>query len=94
MRKLQSDQNLPTYEGINIHQRARSAWDFDETSSYLKYAMCQIELDRQTALAERFDRDGEIAKGAMPDIWKPLKEMTENLLPHLHFDKIDVTNRD
>ena len=30
----------------------------------------------------------------MPDIWKPLREMTENLLPHLHFDRIDVTNRD
>ena len=30
----------------------------------------------------------------MPDVWKPLKEMTENLLPHLHFDKIDVSDRD
>lgn len=94
MRQLQSAQNLPNYEGIIIHQHARSAWDFDETSSYLKYALCQIELDRQTALAERFDKEGEIVKGAMPDIWKPLKEMTENLLPHLHFNKIDVTDRD
>ena len=30
----------------------------------------------------------------MPDIWLPLKEMTENLLPHLYFDKIDVSDRD
>ena len=35
-----------------------------------------------------------IEKETMPDIWLPLKEMTENLLPHLYFDKIDVSNRD
>ena len=94
MRKLQSDQNLPNYEGINIHSRTRSAWDFDETSNYLKYALCQIELDRQAALTERFDKDGKITEGSMPDIWNPLKAMTENLLPHLHFYKIDVSNKD
>ena len=65
MRKLQSDQNLPNYEGINIHSRSRNAWDFDETSSYLKYALCQIELDRQAGITERFDQDGEIAEGSM-----------------------------
>ena len=94
MRDIQSNQNLPGYEGINIHSRSRSAWDFDETGSYLKYTLCQIELDRQTALTERFDKDGKIAEGSMPDVWMPLKEMTENLLPHLHFDKIDVSDRD
>ena len=94
MRKLQSDQKLPNYEGINIHSRSRNAWDFDETSSYLKYALCQIELDRQAGITERFDQDGEIAEGSMPDVWKPLREMTENLLPHLHFHKIDVSDRD
>ena len=30
----------------------------------------------------------------MPDVWQPLRAMTENLLPHLHFEKIDVTDRD
>lgn len=29
----------------------------------------------------------------MPDVWQPLREMTENLLPHLHFERIDTTNR-
>ena len=94
MRDLQANNRLPSYEGITIHSRARSAWDFDETSSYLKYAMCQIELDRQAAITERFDKKGMIEKDSMPDIWMPLKGMTENLLPHLHFDKIDVSDRD
>ena len=94
MRDIQSNQNLPGYEGINVHSRSRSAWDFDETSSYLKYALCQIKLDRQAALAKRFDKDGKIAEGSMPDVWMPLKELTENLLPHLQFHNIDVSDRD
>ena len=64
------------------------------TSSYLKYALCQIELDRQAGVTERFDQDGKITEGSMPDVWKPLREMTENMLPHLHFHKIDVSDRD
>ena len=94
MRDLQSIQRLPNYEGINVHSRSRSPWDFDEIGSYLKYALCQIELDWQAALTDRFRKDGKIEEGVMPDVWKPLKEMTENLLPHLHFDKIDVSDRD
>ncbi len=94
MRQIQSDTSLPNFEGINIHTRARSAWDFDETSNYLKFALCQIELDRQAAVTERFDKHKRIEKDSMPDVWKPLKEMTENLLPHLKFSKIDVSNRD
>ena len=93
MRDLQSRPNLPGYDGINVHSTSRSAWDFDDTNSYLKYALCQIELDRQAALAERFDKYGRIEEGSMPDVWKPLREMSENLLPHLHFERIDVSDR-
>ena len=94
MRTLYSSGKLPGFEGIDIPSRNRDAWGFDEASSFLKYGLCQIELDRQTALTERFDRDGEIEGGAVPDIWEPLREMAENLLPHLHFHHIDVSNRD
>ena len=61
MRELQSNPSLPNYEGINIHSSSRSAWDFDETSSYLKYVLCQIELDRQAAITARFDNDSMIS---------------------------------
>ena len=30
----------------------------------------------------------------MPDVWAPLRELTHNLLPHLQFHRIDVSNRD
>lgn len=94
MSQLISQPSLPSYEGINIPNRNRDAWDFDESSNFLKYGLCQIELDRQVALAERFDASNEILKDSLPDIWSPLRGMTEHLLPHLHFYKIDVANRD
>lgn len=94
MSQLISQPSLPAYEGINIPNRNRDAWDFDESSNFLKYGLCQIELDRQAALAERFDANNEIQKDSLPDIWSPLRGMTEHLLPHLHFHKIDVANRD
>lgn len=94
MRKLLAESNLPSYEGLNITNRARTAWDSDEASSFLKYELCQIELDNQNTLTQRFDAEGELHQETLPDIWRPLREMTENLLPHLKFHKIDVANRD
>ena len=94
MRTLHTQDRLPGFEGISVFNRRRDAWDFDEASSYLKYAMCQIELDIQAALAERWYREGQVAPGAIPDVWKPMRDMVNNLLPHLHFSKIDVSNRD
>ena len=82
MRSILSGSSLPTIEGINITHRNRDAWDTDQSTSYLKYSLCQIESDWQAALAERFRKDKMIAKGSIPDVWKPLRDMTENLLPH------------
>lgn len=73
---------------------ARDPWNADESASYLKFAMCQIEIERQQAISEQFDRTGEIAKGSMPDPWEPFRELTNSLLPHLNFVRVDNTNRD
>ncbi len=40
-----------------------------------------------------YDREGEIQKGKIRDPWKPLRELTNNLLPHLSFARIDTSNR-
>jgi hypothetical protein len=94
MGALLSAPSLPGFEGINLPSNERDAWNYDETQSYLKYSLCQIELDRQAAIAERFDSIGNVSKADLPDVWKPLREMTHNLLPHLQFYRIDVANRD
>jgi hypothetical protein len=94
MSSLLSSNSLPGFEGINLPSRERDAWNFDEAQSFLKYSLCQIELDRQSAIAQRFDSTGSVTKDHMPDVWRPLREMTHNLLPHLQFQRIDVSNRD
>lgn len=41
----------------------------------LKHGLCQIETERQQAIAVRYDHDGEIVKGAISDPWKPLRDL-------------------
>lgn len=90
---LLAGQNVPNYEGIRLLDGARDPWGYDDSASYLKHALCQIESERQQAIATRFDRDGQIERGSLTDPWEPLKTLTHNLLPHLRFAKIDTTNR-
>jgi energy-coupling factor transporter ATP-binding protein EcfA2 len=94
MSSLLSSSSLPGFEGLNLPSRERDAWNFDEAQSFLKYSLCQIEIDRQTAIADRFDSTGAVLKADMPDVWAPLRELAHNLLPHLSFHRIDLTNRD
>lgn len=86
----------PKYDkinGVNLGGEARDPWNADESASYLKFALCQIEIERQQAIANHFDRTGEIAKGTMLDPWKPFRELTNSLLPHLRFVRVDNSNR-
>jgi energy-coupling factor transporter ATP-binding protein EcfA2 len=94
MSALLSSANLPTFDGINLPSRERDAFNFDEAQSFLKYSLCQIELDRQAAIAHRFDSVGSVSREEMPDMWVPLRAMTHNLLPHLQSHRIDIINRD
>jgi len=94
MSTLLSSSSLPGIEGINLPSNERDAWNYDEAQSYLKHSLCQIELDRQAGIANRFDIDGSITKSDIPDVWGPLREMAANLLPHLSFKGIDISNRD
>jgi ABC-type multidrug transport system ATPase subunit len=85
--------DVPGYEGIRLVDGARDPWSFDEAGNYLKHGLCQIEIDRQEAIVKRFDQDGEVKKEALPDPWQPLRQLTSNLLPHLSFKSVDVSNR-
>jgi hypothetical protein len=69
----------------------RDPWDVDDASTYLKPVLCQVERERKEAVAYRYDRDGEIAHGSLGDPWKPLRDLTRHLLPHLAFAGIDST---
>src|SRR5919107_1803897 len=63
----------------------RDPWDVDDVSTYLKPVLCQVEIERKEAVTYRYDRDGEIARDSLVDPWKPLRDLTRHLLPHLAF---------
>lgn len=94
MGSLLSANTLPGYDGISLPSHERDAWNFDEAQSFLKYSLCQIEIDRQDAITKRFDETGIVQRADVPDVWEPLRELASNLLPHLSFHKIDLSNRD
>lgn len=91
---LLSARDVPGFEGIQIFGGSRDPWGYDDSANYLKHALCQIEVDRQAAITAKVDRDGGIAPGELGDPWKPLRDLTHNLLPHMSFVKIDASNRD
>lgn len=92
--KVLSSPQVQGFDGIRIFDGQRDPWGYDDSGNYLKHALCQIEIERQQAITARVDRDGAIAPGALVDPWRPLRDLTKNLLPHLSFEKIDSTNRD
>jgi hypothetical protein len=91
---LLASAQIPGFDGIRIFDGTRDPWGYDDSANYLKHALCQIEVDRQQAITAKVDREGGIERGKLVDPWKPLRELTSNLLPHLAFAKIDSTNRD
>lgn len=90
---LLAAQNVPGFEGIQLFGGARDPWSYDDSANYLKHALCQIEVERGQAVTARFDKDGAIERGSLVDPWEPLRTLTNSLLPHLRFEKIDTTNR-
>lgn len=77
--------NVPNMEGVRITDGNRDPWNADEAANFLKHGMCQLEMNYDTALIERFKLLGELKKSETEDIWEPLKTLTNTLLPHLEF---------
>src|SRR5207244_1710720 len=85
--------DVPGFDGISLIAGERDPWNVDDAGNYLKHGLCQIEVDRKDAIAARYDTEKEIRKDSLPDVWGPLRELTNNLLPHLEFSQIDSSNK-
>lgn len=71
----------------------RSPDNVDDVQSLVKFSIAKLEARRQRGLAEEFDRrGGELPRGAVADAFTPLRELVENLLPHLRFAGVDMSN--
>ena len=77
-----------------MSSHARDPWELDEASNLLKYNLCKIEFQRNSAISNVLERDGSVNASNFPDLWAPLRELTSNILPHMSFSRIEITNFD
>lgn len=86
------------YEGLQIAFPLRTPDNVDEAGSTIKYTLGKIENKRQNTYAELVDKakreNRNVVTSELPDIYKPIKELTKYLLPHLVFDHIDFKNEE
>ncbi len=77
----------------NMTGQMRDPDTADESFGTVKYAISRMGFRRQNRVAQEFDsRGGTIPPNTVPDIFGPLRELTRYLLPHLIFDRVDLTN--
>ena len=73
--------------------RERDPSSADEVPAAMKYSLAQLERRRQGAIARLVDLNkGRFPVGECPDPYQPLRTLTNQLLPHLQFDRIDFAN--
>lgn len=93
---LLSGNEVSGYEGLNFQFPSRTPDNVDEAGSTIKYTLGKIENRRQTTYAELVDKarkeEKDVITKDLPDIYKPIKNLTKYLLPHLVFDHIDFKN--
>ena len=83
-------------EGLQVFNPARTPDNVDEAGSTIKYTLGKIENGRKliySQIVEKAQKEGlsNIDISTLPDIYKPLKDLTKYLLPHLEFDRIDFS---
>jgi len=87
--------SIPSFEGLGIPDPHRRPDSTDEAPGFIKYILAQIETRRQNAIVSEIDSNNlKYPEGYAPDVYKPLKDMMEIPLPHLHFVGIDQKSRD
>jgi len=90
-----TSESIPGVEGLHLSDPARRPDSTDETPGFVKYSLAQIETRRQNVIVSEIDRnDLKYPDGYAADVYKPLKDMIEWLLPQMRFTGIDLRNRD
>jgi hypothetical protein len=98
-RRSLEEQSVPGFDlfvppGLQLAQgQPRQPDSVDEAQSFVKYAIAKMEYRRLRLIQETYEREGhQISPGALPDVLKPLRDLTRFLLPHLEFERIDIAD--
>jgi energy-coupling factor transporter ATP-binding protein EcfA2 len=90
-----TEDSIPSIEWVGIQDPNRRPDTTDEAPGLIKYIFGQIETKREHAIVSEIDRNGlKYPEGVAPDVYKPIKEMLNILLPHLQFAGVDQSSRD
>lgn len=75
-----------------ITQANRVVDQVDEAQSLVKTAIAKIALKERDFIAGQYQRQNrQIAHDSIPDIFRPLRQLTEFLLPHLVFHGVNTS---
>lgn len=73
--------------------QARQPDTSDESFGFVKYAMAKMGFRRQNVITQAYDdNQGMVPYDAVPELYQPFREITRFLLPHLRFERIDLSN--
>lgn len=91
--EILSSINVPSIEGIPIHDPQRGPGSADEAISLVKFSLNQLEIRRSSLVKTKYET-GELKypQGSSLEVYRPLKELTKVLLPHLEFSRVDDSN--
>ncbi|OHA79738.1 MAG: hypothetical protein A2747_00310 [Candidatus Yonathbacteria bacterium RIFCSPHIGHO2_01_FULL_44_41] len=94
---LLSGTDVSGYDGLSFGDTSRRPENVDEAGSTIKHTLGKIENRHQNAVTTTVQRLKSAGKenlslGSLLDIYEPLKKLTEFLLPHLQFSRIDFSN--
>lgn len=97
LQDLLSGADVSGYEGLSFGDTSRSPENVDEAGSTIKHTLGKIENRHQsetTAVLRRLKAAGTdtLSIDTLPDVYEPLKKLTEFLLPHLRFERMDFSN--
>lgn len=91
---LEGDTVTP-YDGLNLGNTSRNPNNVDEAASTIKYILANIESRRQqilTTTVDRLHREKKTMNDIVPDIYDPIRKLTQYLLPQLRFDSIVISD--
>lgn len=91
-RDLLSSDSVGHVDGMSLYNAPRTPDSLDEAHSLIKYTLAQIEIRRQSAIASLYDKG--VGNMQRVDVYRPLRNLVNTLLPHLQFERVSSDNKD
>lgn len=93
MAEALSEFSISSNKGVALTAGSRrDPWGLDSAGNFLKPTIVKLDEELMRAVASKYKEEGHVSAEEHPDVWDPLRELTEHLLPHLTFAGVDTEN--